>query len=80
MAMRFEIQRWDIDTNNVLKCIFSPGGANGSLNTAWPVKMTSMVTGTRLEASLRNGEGGWKESIVFWREKDFDEKLRVLRQ
>jgi len=79
-TMRFKIQRWDIATNNVLTCIFSPGGADDSLKLAWPVKMICKVTGTQLEALLRNGEGGWKENIVFLREKDFDEKLRVLRQ
>jgi hypothetical protein len=79
-TMRFEIRRSDIATNNVLTCDFSRGGTNASLEQAWPVKMTGKVTGTQLKALLRNGEGGWKENIVFWREKDFDDKLKALRQ
>jgi hypothetical protein len=79
-TMQFEIPRWNIATNNVLTCVFSQGGADDSLKMAWPVKMTCKVKGTWLEALLRNGEGGWKKNIVFWREKDLDEKLRLLRQ
>ena len=78
-AMRFEIPRWDI-TNNILTCAFSQPDVRDSLKIAWPVEMTCNVNGTWLEAMLRNGEGGWKKSIVFCREKDLDEKLRVLRQ
>jgi hypothetical protein len=33
-----------------------------------------------LTAILHNGEGGWKNNILFWREKDLDEKLKTLRQ
>jgi hypothetical protein len=73
-TLRFEISRWDIATNNILTCRFPQRDIHG------PVIMTCQVGGARLEALLRNGEGGWKESIVFWREKDLDEKLRVLRQ
>lgn len=79
-TMQFKIRRWDIATNNILTCLFSLAGADDSLKQAWPVKMTCKVTGTRLEALLSNGEGGWEQHIVFWREKDFDGKLRVLRQ
>jgi hypothetical protein len=78
-AMRFEISRWDIATNNILTCAFSQPDVSDSLKMAWPVKMRCKVTGTQLEALLRNGEGGWEKSIVFWREKDLDEKLRVLQ-
>jgi hypothetical protein len=79
-TMQFEIRRWHIATNNVLTCLFSLRGADDSLKKAWPVKMTCKVTGTRLEALLTNGASGWTKSIVFWREKDLDEKLRALRQ
>jgi hypothetical protein len=73
-TLRFEISRWDIATNNVLTCSFAQHDVHE------PVIMTCQVRGDRLEALLRNGEGGWKESIVYWREKDLDEKLRVIRQ
>jgi hypothetical protein len=72
--LTFAISRWDIATNNVLTCTFP------QYDTHDPVIMTCRVTGTRLEASLRNGEGGWRENILFWRERDLDEKLRVLRR
>ncbi len=73
-TLRFEISRWDIATNNVLTCSFTPHDLHE------PVIMTCEVKGDRLEALLRNGEDGWKENIVFWRERDLDEKLRVIRQ
>lgn len=79
-VLQFEISKWGITTNNVLTCSFSKRDADDSLKSAWPVKMTSRVTGTRLESELRNGEGGWKESIFFMREDDLDGKLKVLRQ
>jgi len=79
-VFRFEISKWDIATNNVLTCSFSKLDVADSLKSAWPAKMTAKVTGTRLESELRNGEGGWKESIFFLREDDLDRKLKVLRQ
>jgi hypothetical protein len=71
--LSFAISRWDITTNNVLTCTFPQHDIHD------PVIMTCRVTGPRLEASLRSGEGGWKERISFWRERDLDDKLRVLR-
>jgi hypothetical protein len=73
-VLRFEISSWDIATDNVLTCSFRQQDVHE------PFIMTCQVTGARLEALLRNGGGGWRESIVFWREKDLDEKLRVIRQ
>jgi hypothetical protein len=72
--LTFAISRWGIATNNVLICTFPQRDIHD------PVIMTCRVAGTRLEALLRNGEGGWRESILFWRERDLDEKLRVLRR
>ena len=72
--LRYEISRWDITTNNILTCSFPQRDIHD------PLTMTSRVTSVRLDALLRNGEGGWKEGIIFWREKDLYEKLRVLRQ
>jgi hypothetical protein len=74
-TLRYEISRWDITTNNILTCSFSQPDIHA------PLIMTSQVTSSvRLDALLRNGKGGWKEGIIFWREKDLEEKLRVLRQ
>jgi hypothetical protein len=73
-TLRYEISRWDITTNNILTCSFPQRDIHA------PVIMTSRVTSVRLDALLRNGAGGWKEGIIFWREKDLEEKLKVLRQ
>lgn len=73
-TLRFEIASWDITTNNVLTCSFRHYDVHG------PVIMVCGVKGDRLEALLRNGAGGWKQNIVFWREKALDETLRMLRQ
>jgi len=73
-TLRFEVSRWDITTNNGLTCSFTQHDIHE------PVILTGQVMGDRLEALLRNAEGGWKESIVFWREQVLDEKLRVIRQ
>jgi len=79
-VMRFEISRWDITTNNVLTCAFLQRDANDPLRKSWPLKMECDVKGDHLEAILTNGKGGWERSIIFWREKDLEQKLKVLRQ
>jgi hypothetical protein len=73
-TLRFEISRWHIATNNVLTCSFTQHSVHE------PVIMACQMRGECLEALLRNGEGGWKESVLFWRPDDLDRKLRVLLQ
>ena len=73
-TLRFEISRWDIATNNVLTCSFTQHDVHE------PVIMTCQVRGDCLMALLRNGEGGWKERVLFCRLDDLDRKLKVLRQ
>ena len=73
-TLRFEISRWDIATNNVVTCSFTQHDVHG------PVVMTCQARGDGLEALLRNGEGGWKEKVLFWRADDLERKLKVLRQ
>jgi hypothetical protein len=73
-TLRFEISRWDIATNNVLTCSFTQHDVHE------PLMMTCQVRGDCLEALLRNGEGGWKERVLFWRADDLERKLKVLRQ
>lgn len=74
---RFEISRWCIETNDLIECEFR------QRSLYEPLRMTGTMTGgeaVSLTAILHNGEGGWKQEILFWRAKDLDEKLKTLRQ
>jgi hypothetical protein len=77
-AIRFEISKWDL-ASNVLTGTFLAPDMNDSLNSEWPVTMRCDVRQDRLEATLLNSESGWRRSIIFCREKEFDQTLRVLR-
>jgi hypothetical protein len=74
---RYEITRWYVATNDALECEFRQQTINE------PLKLTGAITGqgaTSMTTLLHNGEGGWTENILFWRAKDFDDKLKMLRQ
>jgi len=74
---RYEINHWYVATNDLLKCEFNQ--RNGSE----PLKLSGTFEGqgaTSFSSVLHNGEGGWRQSILFWRARDLDEKIKTLRQ
>jgi hypothetical protein len=72
-TLRFEISKWDTAPNAVT-CAFRQRDVNG------PLKMKCTVIGDRLDATLQNSEGGWKESILFWRASTLSDKLKMMRK
>lgn len=74
-TLRFEISKWDTGPK-IVTCAFRQDDIHG------PLKMTCRVTrdarGDSLEATLQNGEGGWKQNIFFWRASKLNEKLKAL--
>ena len=70
-TLHFEISQWDTAPSAVT-CAFRQGDVND------PLKMRCSVDGDRLDATLQNGEGGWKENILFWRARKLNDKLRTL--
>jgi hypothetical protein len=74
---RYEIVRWSISTNDALECDFRQG------DQSEPLKLTGTFAGqdaASFSSVLHNGEGGWKQNILFWRAKDLEETLKTLRQ
>jgi hypothetical protein len=73
----YDISKWCIATNDILECEFRQRDIHE------PLSMTGTMTGQgagSLTAILHNGEGGWRQNVLFWRAKDLDEKLQILRQ
>jgi hypothetical protein len=69
----FDITKWQIATGNLLTCNFRQKDVHG------PAVMTSQVSAaSRLDTLIRNGPGGWKEGLIFWRETDLKAKLETL--
>jgi hypothetical protein len=74
-AYRYEISRWHITTNDTLECEFN------QQNESEPLKLEGAFAGqgtVSFSSVLHNGEGGWKQEILFWRAKDLDAKLKTL--
>lgn len=70
-TLHFEISQWDTAPNAVT-CAFRQSDVND------PLKMRCSVIGDRLDATLQNSEGGWKENILFWRATKLNDRLRML--
>ena len=73
---QYQISKWSIATNDALECLFSQRDVNE------PLRLTGTINGEKaaITAILHNGDGGWTQDILFWRAKDLDEKMKILRQ
>lgn len=74
---RYEIIHWSITTNDTLECEFNQRDASEPLKLAGAFAAEGIAS---FSSVLHNGEGGWKQEILFWRAKDLDEKLGALNQ
>jgi hypothetical protein len=78
-TLYFEISKW-VTAPAVVTCVFRPLDVHDPLKMAWPSKMTCIVEGDRLKATLQNSDGGWKENILFWRANTLNGKLKMLEK